>query len=728
MSEKDQWIRAGFNRDQIEEIEQGISAGLDVDIYAKKEFMAIQMRQIRLGMLEGLDILCFAIPEYDWFQMEELREGLKSGVDIAKFSSPELSYKKMRQIRLGLEVGIDLSSYEGFKAGMLRELRKAIASGVNLMPYIQRGYETEQLEQIRIALEKGVNLDPYLKKEFRGVSIREIALGLECGVDVSLYAKMEMSWQQMREIRLGLEHRLDTTIYQDALFGWQQMREIRLGMEDGLPASEYASLMYTAKEMKKRRLSLADDSLDSLLGSLLDENEETEVFEDFRVVISDDEMEAHIEIKGNPRALNRRELERGLRQGGVKKGVIEEAIQALIMGRWSERLVKVAEGQKPESGADGWYEYFFDTMENQKPDILPDGSVDYTSMKFFEVVDKGQLLAVYHDAQAGVPGFSVTGKEIPAKRGHEKNMLNGKGFVLNEDKHTYFAAYMGRVISDGERLVIERLLVLDDVTALNGKVVFDGCVYIKGNVASASNVTATEDIIVDGFVEDASLECGGNIVLRQGANAAGGRGTIRAGGDVSGNFFETICVYAGGDIRANYCLNSEIYAEGRIEISGNKGMIAGGKTYAMRSISVYNAGNRTGLQTFFTLGVNESLIREEIEINSRIENVNWELKILRNGQKDIERKYPPEVRNTMEIYLKIESAIYTKELEMGELRQEKENILKRKKEFASAKVSVRGMLFEGVIVEIGGQRFLAKEMCNVTLRRSGTGIGIFHNT
>ena len=32
MSEKDQWIRAGFNRDQIEEIEQGISAGLDVDI------------------------------------------------------------------------------------------------------------------------------------------------------------------------------------------------------------------------------------------------------------------------------------------------------------------------------------------------------------------------------------------------------------------------------------------------------------------------------------------------------------------------------------------------------------------------------------------------------------------------------------------------------------------------------------------------------------------------
>lgn len=727
MSEKEQWVRAGFNRDQIDEIEQGLGAGLDVEVYAKKEFMAIQMRQIRLGMQEGLDILCFAIPEYDWFQMEELREGLKSGVDIAKFSSPELAYDKMRQIRLGLEAGIDLSAYTRLKAGMLRELRKAIASGVNLTPYIQQGYQTEQLEQIRIALEKGVDIDPYLKREFRGVSIREIALGLERGVDVNIYAKLEMSWQQMREIRMGLEHRLDTSVYHDSLFGWQQMREIRLGMEEGLPVSEYASLMYTAKEMKKRRLRFADDSINTLLGELLGEREETEVFKDFKVTISRDEMEAYIEIQGNPKALGRKELERGLIKSGVTKGVIEEVIQDLIMGRWPDRSVKIAQGRLPESGADGWYEFFFDTMENQTPDILPDGSVDYTSMKFFEVVDQDQLLAIYHDAQEGVPGFTVTGRVMPAKRGHQQKMLTGKGFDLNEDKHKYYASHIGRVILSGERLVIEKLLVLDEVTSLNGRVVFDGCIYIKGNVASGGNVMATEDIIVDGFVEESSLECGGNIVLRQGANAAGGHGTIRAGGNVSGSFFETMYVYAGGDIRANYCLNSEIYAEGRVDISGNRGMIAGGKTYAMYSISVYNAGNRTGLRTFFTLGVNESLIREEIQVNNKIESVKWELKILRNGQKDFQKKYPPEIRNTMEIYLKIESAIYTKELEMGELKQEKERILKRKKEIAGAKVCVRGMLFEGVVVEIGGERLLAQKMWNVTLRRSEAGIGITHN-
>lgn len=723
MSEQEQYSKAGFNRDQIDEIEKGLKAGLDVGVYAKKEFMAIQMRQIRLGMEAGLDILCYAIPEYDWFQMEELREGLKSGVDIAKFSSPELAYDRMRQIRLGLEEGIDLSAYRRLEAGMLRELRKAIGSGINLNPYIQQGYQTEQLEQIRIALEKGVNIDPYLKREFRGVSIHEIALGLECGVNVDAYAKLEMSWQQMREIRLGLEHRLDTSVYQDPLYGWQQMREIRLGLEDGLPVSEYVSLMYTAKEMKKRRLLLADD----LLYELLHDKEETEVFEDFKVIISADEMEAYIEIKGNPKTLGRKKLERALRQSGVKRGILEEAMQTLVTGRWTERLVKIAQGRLPETGEDGRYEFFFDTMENQKPEILPDGSVDYTSMKFFESVEKGQLLAVYHDAQPGVPGFSVTGKEIPAKRGHEENMLTGKGFVLDEDMHTYYAADMGRVTIDGDCLVVEKLLVLDDVTALIGKVFFDGCIYIRGNVSPASSVMATEDIIVDGFVEDSSLECGGDIVLRQGANAAGGRGTIHAGGNVSGKFFETIYVYAGGDIHANYCLNSEIYAEGDIEISGNKGMIVGGSSHAFRSISVYNAGNHTGIQTFFTLGFNKSLIREEMEVNSKILNVNWELKILTNGQKDFDKKYPPEVRNTMEIYLKIESAIYTKELEMSELKQEKERIEMKKKEIAGANVCVHGKLYAGVVIEIGGERLLSREMSNVTVRRGRAGIGIFHN-
>lgn len=723
MSVKEQLGGTDFTKDQMNEISAGIDAGLAVAVYAKKEFLAIQMHQIRLGMQAGLDVSCYARPEYDWFQMEEIREGLKSGVDVTKFASPELSYDKMRQIRKGLEQGIDMSAYTRLEAGTLRELRKAIRSGINLVPFIQQNYQTEQLEQIRIALENGVDIAPYLKPEFLGVSIREIMLGLECGLDVTIYAKTGMSWQQMREIRLGLEHHLDISVYENPFYGWQQMREIRLGLEEGLPVSDYSSLMYTAKEMRKRRLRLQSDYINALIG----EKKETEDFEDFRVIISSDEMEVYIEIQGNPKSLSRKEIKTALRQSGVIEGINEDAIDALVKGQWSERSIKVAEGRLPERGKDGWYELFFDVELTPAPLVLPDGSVDYTSAKFFEFVEEGQRLALYHNALEGTAGMTVTGKKLSAKKGKELNMLIGRGFVLQEDKKTYLAAFAGKVTYTNGQLVVEKLLVLDDVNLLSGQINFDGCVHVRGNVATASTIIATEDIIVDGFVEDANLQSGGSIVLRKGANAAGGSGSIRAKRNVVGKFFESISVYAGGNLKANYCLNCDIYAEGKIEISGSRGMIAGGKTYALRSISAYNIGNRARLVSVFSVGVNDTLLRQETEVNDKIANVESELQMLTNSQENFQKKYPPEVRNTMDIYLKIESAVYTKELQMKRLIQAKESIDQKKKDMANARVSVRGMVFEGVVIEIGGQRLYAKEMSNVTIRRNNGRIGVFRN-
>lgn len=45
-----EWEGKGFTKDQINEIEEGLRAGLPVELYAR--------------------------PEYDWFQMEEIRGSL----------------------------------------------------------------------------------------------------------------------------------------------------------------------------------------------------------------------------------------------------------------------------------------------------------------------------------------------------------------------------------------------------------------------------------------------------------------------------------------------------------------------------------------------------------------------------------------------------------------------------------------------------------------------------
>ena len=71
-----------FNREQKEEIRNGLLKGLDVSIYAKKEFDEYQMREIRLGLLNKVDVLIYANQEFDEEQMKAIREKLENEQNI----------------------------------------------------------------------------------------------------------------------------------------------------------------------------------------------------------------------------------------------------------------------------------------------------------------------------------------------------------------------------------------------------------------------------------------------------------------------------------------------------------------------------------------------------------------------------------------------------------------------------------------------------------------------
>ena len=50
------------------------------------------------------------------------------------------------------------------------------------------------------------------------------------------------------------------------------------------------------------------------------------------------------------------------------------------------------------------------------PKVLEDGSVDYTSIEWFTIVSKGDKVALYHGAEEGTPGKTVTGRKLMPKR------------------------------------------------------------------------------------------------------------------------------------------------------------------------------------------------------------------------------------------------------------------------------------------------------------------------
>lgn len=717
--ERRTWEKKGFSQDQVREIEEGLAAGLDVGIYAKKQYLAIQMLQIRLGMQDGLPVEVYARPEYDWFQMEEIRLGLAGGIDISKYARSEISYYKMRQVRKGLQAGIDLSAYLKLDAGILRELRKALIARVNIAKYIKQGYDKDQLRWIRRALVEGVDVDPYLNIEFRGVSIEEILLGLEKGLDVGIYARPEFRWRQMREIRLGLEKRGDVSVYADPYYNWRQMREIRLGMENGIDVSAYSNLMYTAIDMRRIRLRMEESD-----GAYLPPKRDSapEEFTDFVITLGEGEMEAYF-LPDEGRRFTRQKVMEALRRRGICHGIIEEALKQIVAG--SDKPVLIAKATEPTAGKDGWYEFFFRTENTWVPAILSDGSVDYQNSKWFEMVYRGQKIAFYHDAEEGEPGYTVTGKRIQPRKGKEMSILYGKGFTLLPDQKTYVADMDGKIEYRGGRIEITRVLKLEELTIATGKMDFEGSIYVKGNVGSGVHIKASEDIVVDGYIEAATLECDGNVVVGRGMNGAG-NGVIRAGKDVKGGFFEAVTIYAGHNIQGNYCMNSNLYAEGRVDINGS-GALVGGLTCAVRGLSAFHVGNRAGIATTVKLGFNEVLFRHQRELEDKIWETEKELRIFRNACEDFKRKYPPEVRNAMEMYLKIENAIFTKEQQLKSLSEQKAKVDEMFRQVADVKMVVRDNLYEGVIVQVNGTGYEAKNMQRVTIKKVKGKVGAYTN-
>lgn len=720
--------KSGFAPDQIYEIEEGMKNGLDVSVYAHREYFALQMRQIRLGMMEGLAIEEYTDAGYDWFQMEEIRKGLRKHLDIGLYSSPDIPYDKMRQIRKGLAVGIDLTPFMRLDAGTLREMRKAMVSGINIIPYIQEGYDRDQLEQIRRALKKGVDIRHYLRRQFRGASIHEICIGLEHGLDVSDYAQPFFDWRQMKEIRLGMEHRVDVSQYLNRLYDWKQMREIRLGLEDGLDISCYRSMMYTAGEMEKKRLCLQDEIAKQYLCGEAPAEERKQAG-GFVITIKNGGMEAYIEPDEDMRDtadISAKAVVDSLFACGITDGIMQDAIEELVNGTNTSAPVLVAQGVKPRNGADGWYAFYFDTGASETPALLEDGSVDYQNTKWFEVVNKGQKIAYYNTAAPGTDGYTVTGKKLKAQRGRELRVLYGKGFHQLSDKKTYVADVTGKIEQKGSRLTITRLLALDDMTASAGNVVFDGCVCVHGNVGGGSSIKATGDIIVDGYVESAVLESGGSIILRSGANASG-KGTIQAKGCVIAKFLEAVSVAAGMDIYAGYCLNCSLSTDGQILILGSRGMLAGGAAYAALGIQVNHVGNNSGIKTYINIGMNENIVKQQRSILGQIVETQKELAILKNAYAAYHRKYKPEICNTLESFRKIEKAIYTKEKQL-----DKENRLKARLEEKLAKIEgaaalIRGNVYEGVCLAINGEKWIAENTGQIMVRNVAGRIALFAN-
>ena len=89
----------GFNKDQLDELEDGLKKGLNVEKYADKRFNDCQMHQIKEGLEAGVNVDYYTNPDFDIFQMYEIKEGLKAGIDPSEYTDPAYCWEYMEEIR-----------------------------------------------------------------------------------------------------------------------------------------------------------------------------------------------------------------------------------------------------------------------------------------------------------------------------------------------------------------------------------------------------------------------------------------------------------------------------------------------------------------------------------------------------------------------------------------------------------------------------------------------------
>lgn len=294
-----------------------------------------------------------------------------------------------------------------------------------------------------------------------------------------------------------------------------------------------------------------------------------------------------------------------LKNNRVVAGIDESRIQEFQDRPIYKQNYLVAEGIKPQDGADAKIVYNFETDRSKiRLKESSSGKVDFKDLNLIQNVVEGQPLAQKIMAERGKAGKTVTGKYLEAKNGRDIPIPLGKNTKLAEDSLTIIAETNGQVLILNNKINVEPVLNIEgDVSLKTGNIMFLGTVYISGNVDDGFSVKASGNIEVKGTVGKSELDAEGDIVVSQGITGKG-EGFIRSGKSIWAKFIENTRVEAGEFvIVSDGIINSQVSANRKILCQGKRAAIIGGSLSAAEEIHAKTLGSLGGAsETVLSVG------------------------------------------------------------------------------------------------------------------------------
>jgi uncharacterized protein (DUF342 family) len=368
-----------------------------------------------------------------------------------------------------------------------------------------------------------------------------------------------------------------------------------------------------------------------------------------------------------------------LKQYNVKEGIDQQALDDFcVKAAAGQQQVDVllASGTPPAVGADEYISLSVSSSTSVRSGDDDTTNVDMHIVQTFINVSNGDEIGRIIPAEPGVPGRNITGMAIPAQPGKPMKCVIGKNIRCEENGRLLIASATGRFCqSAGEISVEEEYVVKGDVNFKIGSINFKGVVEVRGDVMDNFDITASKGMAITGNLGVSTIVSNGDITFcgMDGQN----KGNITCGGTLRAHFIHDVEVESAGDVIVDVEIhNCSIKTLGKIVV--DKGAISGGLYIALGGIEAKKIGSVSSVRTKLQAGVDYHDLEELEGLFATLAETN------ETAKKSQSLAEITELRATM-----------------TELSDRVMAIRNKVNSAANAKINVKAVLYENVLLTLG---------------------------
>ena len=329
-------------------------------------------------------------------------------------------------------------------------------------------------------------------------------------------------------------------------------------------------------------------------------------------------------------------MRQALADQGIVHGLLEtELAEAVEQGRTGTLLV--AQGTPPTRGTPTRFESLLDRLA-ARPGNRRTGTGGLPRPGQPAAGHAGHAAHAPHSPLPGIDGRDVLGQPVlPDEMADTQFSSDMSGVEIDPDDPLLLRAAIAgspKLINQGVQ--VNPVVEVDAVDLTTGNINFEGSLQVRGDISATMEVRVTGDVVVNGTMEAALVEAGGNVTVKGGIigmaeamqDASGPARTahIVCGGELKARFIENAIISAGQNVEVEREIRQcSIAAGGAVNVgaaNAQQTAIMGGQIRALQAVRAGTIGSPAGVPTLVQAGLDPhadikrtALTRKRVKMN-----------------------------------------------------------------------------------------------------------------